>query len=38
MPSKLVLGLTRVLLAKGLITEAEILAALGQGPKKSDKS
>jgi hypothetical protein len=35
MPSKLVLGLTKVLLAKGLITEAEILAALGQGPKKS---
>jgi hypothetical protein len=38
MPSKLVLGLTRVLLAKGLITEAEILAALGPGPKKSDNS
>jgi hypothetical protein len=35
MPSKLVVGLTKVLLAKGLITEAEILAALGQGPKKS---
>lgn len=34
MPSKLVVGLTKVLLAKGLITEQEILAALGQGPKK----
>jgi hypothetical protein len=32
MPSKLVVGLTRALLAKGLVTEAEILAALG--PKK----
>ncbi len=30
MPSKLVLGLTRALLARGLVTEAEILAALGQ--------
>jgi hypothetical protein len=30
MPSKLVVGLTRVLLAKGLLTEQEILAALGQ--------
>lgn len=30
MPSKLVVGLTRALLAKGLVTEAEILAALGQ--------
>lgn len=29
-PSKLVLGLTRALLARGLVTEAEILAALGQ--------
>jgi hypothetical protein len=29
-PSKLVLGITRVLLEKGLVTEAEILAALGQ--------
>ena len=28
-PSKLVLGLTRALLARGLVTEAEILAALG---------
>lgn len=34
MPSKLVVGLTKALLAKGLITEQEILAALGQGPKK----
>jgi hypothetical protein len=30
MPSKLVVGLTRVLLARGLVTEEEILAALGQ--------
>ncbi len=29
-PSKLVLGLTRALLARGLVTEEEILAALGQ--------
>ncbi len=29
-PSKLVVGLTRALLARGLVTEAEILAALGQ--------
>lgn len=29
-PSKLVQGVTRVLLAKGLLTEQEILAALGQ--------
>ena len=30
MPSKLVVGLTRALLARGLLTEEEILAALGQ--------
>lgn len=30
MPSKLVVGLTRALLARGLVTEEEILAALGQ--------
>jgi hypothetical protein len=30
MPSKLVVGLTKVLLARGLVTEEEILAALGQ--------
>ncbi len=30
MPSKLVVGLTRALLARGLVTEGEILAALGQ--------
>lgn len=30
MPSKLVIGVTRALLARGLVTEAEILAALGQ--------
>ena len=30
MPSKLVIGLTRALLARGLVTEEEILAALGQ--------
>lgn len=29
-PSKLVLGLTRALLARGIVTEADILAALGQ--------
>lgn len=29
-PSKLVLGLTRALLARGIVTESEILAALGQ--------
>lgn len=29
-PSKLVVGLTRALLARGLVTEEEILAALGQ--------
>ena len=29
-PSKLVVGLTRALLARGLVTEGEILAALGQ--------
>ncbi len=30
MPSKLVVGLTRALIARGLVTEEEILAALGQ--------
>ncbi len=30
MPSKLVVGLTKALLARGLVTEEEILAALGQ--------
>ena len=29
-PSRLVLGLTRALLARGIVTEADILAALGQ--------
>jgi len=32
-PSKLVLGLTRALLARGLVTEDEILAALGEKKK-----